>query len=431
MRKLNLPRSLWRETATPPLNCKALEDDISADVVIIGGGYTGLSAAIRAIELGLKPVVLEAEEVGFGASGRNGGVVSTKYRVSLSAMAQTHGRQIAQRMNVLGHEAMDCVESYVERFQIREAKLTKTGNIRCAHNETAFAALVKEAKSIRDMFGDMSIAVLGASEVATETGSTRFYGGVLNSHAGTIHPLGYCRGLANAVLLTGGLIYENSPALRIVKHGSTKLVCTKTGSISCKQIMIATNAYSDITTATSNVRKTIIPFRSAIISTEALPNSVFDEILCNNRSYSETRRMMRWFRRSGDCLLFGGRGAFGKNDSAAAYATLERAMFEIFPQLKDCRIANQWSGLVAMTMNSLPQIGLIDKNIGFSLGYNGTGIAMSSLLGRYAIDLLQGQKPDLALMQRQKPGDIPFFSMRAPAVRTVAAWYQLLDKFGR
>ncbi|WP_449415457.1 NAD(P)/FAD-dependent oxidoreductase [Ochrobactrum teleogrylli] len=431
MRKLNLPRSLWRETATPPLNCKALEDDISADVVIIGGGYTGLSAAIRAIELGLKPVVLEAEEVGFGASGRNGGVVSTKYRVSLSAMAQTHGRQIAQRMNVLGHEAMDCVESYVERFQIREAKLTKTGNIRCAHNETAFAALVEEAKTIRDMFGDTSIAVLGASEVATETGSTRFYGGVLNSHAGTIHPLCYCRGLANAVLLAGGLIYENSPALRIVKHGSTKLVCTKTGSISCKQILIATNAYSDITTATSNVRKTIIPFRSAIISTEALPNSVFDEILCKNRSYSETRRMMRWFRRSGDCLLFGGRGAFGRNDSAAAYATLERAMFEIFPQLKDCRIANQWSGLVAMTMNGLPQIGLIDKDIGFSLGYNGTGIAMSSLLGRYVIDLLQDQKPDLALMRRQKPEDIPFFSMRAPAVRTVAAWYQLLDKFGR
>jgi len=431
MRKLNLPRSLWRETATPPLNCKALEDDISADVVIIGGGYTGLSAAIRAIELGLKPVVLEAEEVGFGASGRNGGVVSTKYRVSLSAMAQTHGRQIAQRMNVLGHEAMDCVESYVERFQIREAKLTKTGNIRCAHNETAFAALVEEAKTIRDMFGDTSIAVLGASEVATETGSTRFYGGVLNSHAGTIHPLCYCRGLANAVLLAGGLIYENSPALRIVKHGSTKLVCTKTGSISCKQFLIATNAYSDITTTTSNVRKTIIPFRSAIISTEALPNSVFDEILCKNRSYSETRRMMRWFRRSGDCLLFGGRGAFGRNDSAAAYATLERAMFEIFPQLKDCRIANQWSGLVAMTMNGLPQIGLIDKDIGFSLGYNGTGIAMSSLLGRYVIDLLQDQKPDLALMRRQKPEDIPFFSMRAPAVRTVAAWYQLLDKFGR
>ncbi|KAB2657984.1 FAD-binding oxidoreductase [Brucella tritici] len=431
MRELGLPRSLWRETATPPLNCKTLQDDIAADLVIIGGGYTGLSAAVRAIELGLKPVVLEAEEVGFGASGRNGGVVSTKYRVSLSVMAQTHGRQVAQRMNALGHKAMDCVESYVERFQIREANLTKTGNIRCAHNEAAFAALVEEAKTIRDIFGDTSITVLDANEVAAETGSTRFYGGVLNSHAGTIHPLSYCRGLANAVLLAGGLIYENSPALRIAEEGPAKLVCTKFGSIRCKQILIATNAYSDITPVTGNVRKTIIPFRSAIISTEALPSSVFDEILCNNRSYSETRRMMRWFRRSGDCLLFGGRGAFGRNDSMAAYATLERAMSDIFPQLKDYGIVNRWSGLVAMTMDSLPQIGLIDKNIGFSLGYNGTGIAMSSLLGRYAIDLLQGEKPDLALMRRQKPVDIPFFSMRAPAVRTVAAWYQLLDKFGR
>ncbi len=431
MRKLDLPRSLWRETATPPLNCKTLEDDIAADVVIIGGGYTGLSAAVRAIELGLKPVVLEAEEVGFGASGRNGGVVSTKYRVSLSAMAKTHGRQVAQRMNALGHEAMDCVESYVERFHIREANLMKAGNIRCAHNESAFAALVEEAKTIRDIFGDTSITVLGANEVATETGSKRFYGGVLNSHAGTIHPLSYCRGLADAVLLAGGSIYENSPALSIVEEGAAKLVCTKAGSVRCKQILIATNAYSDITPATGNVRKTIIPFRSAIIATEALPSSVFDEILCNNRSYSETRRMMRWFRRSGDCLLFGGRGAFGKNDSVAAYATLERAMFDIFPQLKAYRIANRWSGLVAMTMDSLPQIGLLDKNIGFSLGYNGTGIAMSSLLGRYAIDLLRDEKPDLALMRRQKPIDIPFFFMRAPAVRTVAAWYQLLDKVGR
>jgi len=94
MRELGLPRSLWRETATPPLNCKTLQDDIAADLVIIGGGYTGLSAAVRAIELGLKPVVLEAEEVGFGASGRNGGVVSTKYRVSLSVMAQTAGKSL-------------------------------------------------------------------------------------------------------------------------------------------------------------------------------------------------------------------------------------------------------------------------------------------------------------------------------------------------
>ncbi|PQZ25426.1 NAD(P)/FAD-dependent oxidoreductase [Ochrobactrum vermis] len=431
MREFALSRSLWRETSTPPLNCNTLEEDIAADVVIIGGGYTGLSAAITAIERGLKPVVLEAEEVGFGASGRNGGVVSTKYRVSLSTMAQAHGKEVAQRMNTLGHAAMDCVENYVERFQIRNANLSKTGNIRCAHNKAAFAMLVEEANTTRGVFGDTSITVLNANEVASETGSTRFFGGVLNSHAGIIHPLNYCRGLANAVLVGGGLIYENSPALRMIEEGSERRIYTKDGSVRCKQLLIATNAYSDITSVTNDVRKTIIPFRSAIISTEALPASVFDDILCNNRSYSETRRMMRWFRRSGDSILFGGRGAFGKNDSAAAYSTLAKAMYDTFPQLNGYRVTNRWSGLVAMTMDSLPQTGLINKDVAFSLGYNGTGIAMSSLLGRYAIDLLQGEKPDLALMQRQKPEGIPFFSMRAPAVRTVAAWYQLLDKIGR
>ncbi|GHC68050.1 NAD(P)/FAD-dependent oxidoreductase [Limoniibacter endophyticus] len=431
MHKSALPLSLWRETATPATAHSELHDNVQADVVIIGGGYTGLSAALRAIELGLKPAILEARQIGFGASGRNGGVVSTKFRVSLSDIAKTHGKNVAKRMNALGHEAMSCVENYIEQFGIVEADLRRTGNIRCAHNETAFTALVEEAKIVREVFGDTSFTILDAKAVAEETGSTCFFGGILNFHAGIFHPLSYCRGLAKAVLANGGSIYESSPALRFTDEGGEKRVHTTDGSIRCKQVLIATNGYSDISSATEAVRKTVIPFRSAIIATEALPSAIFREILRNDRSYSETRRMMRWFRRSSNRLLFGGRGAFGKNDSPAAYAMLEQAMRDIFPQLKEYRVASRWSGLVAMTMDSLPQIGLIEKNIAFSLGYNGAGIAMSSLLGRYAIDILQGKQPDLALMQRQKPENIPFFSMRAPAVRTVAAWYQLLDRFGR
>jgi len=166
-------RSLWWNAAGEAKpNHSKLNGVHEADVVIVGGGFTGLSSALFLAERGKTVVVLEARHVGFGASGRNGGVVSTKYRVSLSVMAQPHGRQVAQRMNALGHKAMDCVESYVERFQIREANLAKTGNIRCAHNEAAFAALVEEAKTIRDIFGDTSITVLDANEVAAETGST-------------------------------------------------------------------------------------------------------------------------------------------------------------------------------------------------------------------------------------------------------------------
>ena len=168
-----------------------------------------------------------------------------------------------------------------------------------------------------------------------------------------------------------------------------------------------------------------------MIATEPLSSNLFATLMPNGRSYSETRRMMRWFRRIDDRMLFGGRGAFGKTDSVSAFQALEVAMKQIFPQLADKTITHRWSGLVAMSMDSLPQIGLINRHTAFSVGYNGTGIAMSSMLGRHALDLVLGHTPDLGLMRRDRPEAIPLYFLREPAVRTVAGWYQLLDRMGR
>jgi gamma-glutamylputrescine oxidase len=179
------------------------------------------------------------------------------------------------------------------------------------------------------------------------------------------------------------------------------------------------------------VRGAMIPFRSAMIATEPLPTETFATLLPNDRSYSETRRMMRWFRRIDDRLLFGGRGAFGKIDSQSAFDALETAMHQIFPQLAGKAVTHRWSGLVAMTLDSLPQIGLINSRTAFALGYNGVGIAMASLLGRHALDLVMGGKPDVALMRRERPENIPLYFLREPVVRTVAGWYQFLDRIGR
>ncbi len=431
MRDLTPPLSLWRETAAPAAPVTPLSGRVDADVVIVGGGYTGLSAALRAIERGLKPVVLEASEIGFGASGRNGGVVSTKYRVSLSDMARHHGVDTAKRMNRLGHDAMDCVERYVEAFEIRTAGFAKVGNLRCAHNAHALAGLVEEAKTIRETFGDASLTVLDAAETARETGSGTFVGGVLNGHAGVIHPLNYARGLAAAVRSGGGEIYEQSPVLAVRPGSASVEAATRDGMVSAGRLVLATNGYSDLTPATADVRKAVIPFRSAMVATEPLPAAMFDTLLPNGRSCSETRRMMRWFRRIDDRLLFGGRGAFGKSDRASAFAALEAAMKEIFPQLADKAVTHRWSGLVAMTMDSLPQIGLIAPRMAFSVGYNGAGIAMASLLGRHALDLVMGEAPELGPMRRARPEAIPFYFLREPAVRTVAGWYQFLDRIGR
>lgn len=430
MRDLIPPKSLWRETAVAAASRAALTETVEADVAIVGAGYTGLSAALRAIERGLKPVVLEADEVGFGASGRNGGVVSTKFRVSLSDMAKDHGIDTARRMSNLGHAAMDCVERYVADYGLTAAGLAKTGNLRCAHNALALERLKAEAATARDTFGDRSLTILDARETAAETGSADFVGGVLNSHAGVIHPMNYVRGLAAAVEARGGAIFERSAAAAMEPRPNGIEVRTASGAVRAARLVLATNGYSDLTAATAPLRSAVIPFRSAMVATEPLPAEIFETLVPHGRSYSETRRMMRWFRRIDDRLLFGGRGAFGKQDSESAFLALEAAMKRIFPQLSGNSITHRWSGLVAMTLDSLPQTGLLDARTAFSVGYNGTGIAMASLLGRHALDLVMGDRPDLALMRRERPHTIPFYFLREPAVRTVAGWYQFLDRVG-
>lgn len=427
---LPLSPSLWRETASPAPAPVKLSRSEAADIAIIGAGFTGLSAALSAIEHGLSAIVLEASEVGWGASGRNGGVVSTKYRVSLSEIAARHGVETARQMYRIGLDAVQCVEDNLQNYGIRDADFARTGNLRCAHNARALAKLVHEAETARVNFGDTGLIALDEGTVRHESGSSDYVGGVLTTHGGIIHPLNYARGLAAAVRRGGGAIFERSPVLSTAREGDRTIVNTPEGQVTARYVILATDGYSDITRATAAVRKTVIPFRSAILATAPLGPDLLATVMRTGRSYSETRRMMRWFRPWGSRMLFGGRGAFGREDTKAAFDALETAMKKTFPQLEDVQITHRWSGLVSMTLNSLPQVGILDRHTGFALGYNGAGIAMSSLMGRRVVDLLLGGTPELGLMRRDRPAQVPLYSFRAPAVRLVAGVYQFLDRVG-
>jgi gamma-glutamylputrescine oxidase len=179
------------------------------------------------------------------------------------------------------------------------------------------------------------------------------------------------------------------------------------------------------------VQRTLIPFRSAIIATEPLTGKPAARLLSKGRSYTETRRMMRWFRKSGDRLLFGGRGAFGKNDSPSAFAALQKAMVMQFPELADVKVTHRWSGLVGMTLDSIPHVGRLDDRISYAVGYNGTGVAMSTLMGKYLADIVTGDQPNIGLLASERLKKVPFYPIREPAVRLVAGWYQFLDAIGR
>lgn len=424
-------RSLWAATADPAPALPRLKGERQADVAIIGGGYTGLSAAHYLAEAGLAPLVLEAGQIGWGASGRNGGVVSAKFRLSFPAIDAAHGRDMARRMHEIAQESVDCVEELVDSFAIAGARFARTGNLKVAHNERSLAAATAEAEWLRAALGDRSVSVLSKDAVREETGSAAFVGGVLTEGVGCLHPLNYVRGLTSGLAGRGVPIFEGSPAVALRRERDGILVETPDGLVRAKQAIVATNAYSDLTPATRAFQRRLVPFRSAIIATAPLSANLAATLLTARRTYGETRRMMRWFRMVDDRVVFGGRGAFGKQDSEAAFRALHRALVGLFPVLAEQPLDYRWSGLVAMTLDSLPHVGRLDERLLFALGYNGAGVAAASLMGRYLARFAKGESPDVGLLAAARSRPVPLYPLREPAVRLVAGWYQFLDAIGR
>jgi glycine/D-amino acid oxidase-like deaminating enzyme len=423
--------SLWADTAEPLPAFPKLAGKVQADVAIIGAGYTGLSAAHHIANSGLVPVVLEANHPGWGASGRNGGVITAKFRQSFRSIDAAHGRAMARRMYEIAHESVEMVEQLVSEFGIGSARLTRSGQVKAAHNQTTLKAAIDEAEWMKREMGDAHVQILDAHQVRDETGSKSFVGGVLNPGSGGIHPLNYLRGLAKGVGRRGIAIYQESPVIGLRHDNGGVFAETPGGAVRARQAIIATNSYSDLASATARMQRTLVPFRSAIIATERLSPDLAGSLMPTGRTYTETKRMMRWFRKVDDRVVFGGRGAFGKQDSDSAFDALRRAMVGIFPELADVALQFRWSGLVGMTLDSVPHIGRLDQRTLFSMGYNGAGVAMSSLMGRYLAALVRNEKPDLGLLDARHLKTIPFYPLREPAVRMVAGWYQFLDAIGR
>ncbi|MBN3759593.1 FAD-dependent oxidoreductase [Burkholderia sp. Ac-20365] len=431
------PDSLWRAMAArPPIVQEPvsmgapLGRDLIVDVAIIGAGYSGLAAAYALQKRGVDCAVFDANPVGWGASGRNGGVVSSKFRLSFPSIASTYGLDTAQRMHRLAHDGVRVVEQFVDEFKLERAQFEQTGSLRCAHTERAFASIRAEADWVRTQLGDGSMSVLSRGDIALETGSNGFVGGVLSADAGTILPLEYVWGIARGLTARGVPIYEATPVLDMKRVQGGVVLRVPGGSVRAKQVIVATNAYSNLTEATSAYQRELVPFRSAMIATERLSPELDAKLMVNRRSYTETRRMMKWFRKVDGRMLFGGRDAFGKEGQATGFDALQRAMVALFPDLAGVRVEYGWSGYVGMTFNALPHVGRSDDVTTFCLGYNGAGVAMASLIGQHAAALALGEKPELALLAQEGLRPVPFHSLRAPGVRLVAAWYQFLDAVG-
>ena len=423
--------SLWEATADPAPSHPALADDVRADVAIIGAGYTGLSAALQIAADGRRAVVLEADTVGWGASGRNGGLVSGKFRVPFHVVAATHGPEEARRLHRTGKQAVESVEELIGEHGISSAGFRMCGYLTAAHSAQALAAQRTATEWLASALGDTSSRLCTAEEVAAETGSAAYVGGVLHSAAGSLHPLNYVRGLARAAAearrpdLRAQSGHAPPAGRRGVPGRNRARLGARPAAHPRDQCLFGAPE-----PATGSLRRRFIPFRSAIIATAPLSGEVLKTILPNGRVVADTRRLLRWYRMVDGRLVFGGRGALGQEDSQAAFDRLAADMAAAFPQLAGVKIDYQWSGLVAMTMDQLPHVGELEDGVFFAAGYNGTGVAMSSLMGRYLAMLTRGETPELGLIGRPL-APIPLHAFTKPAVKIVTAWYQLLDALGR
>jgi len=424
-----LPDSYWAATAKPGPDLPVLSKDANVEVVIIGAGFTGLSAAAELLRYGRSCVVLEVAEPGWGASGRTGGFCVPRYKKGFAALAKKYGSNSVRRMHALVHEAIDTVEQTVEEFEI-DCDFKRSGNIIAAHGPGAFSSLQEDLAWLRTEAKDSVPQILSRDETEAAIGNSRYVGAFLDSRGAAIHPLNYTRGLAKAVSSRGVPIYVRSPAIRLIETTDGVVVETEGGCVTASYAIVATNGYSEFLQTPHAFDRRVVPVASSAIVTAPLPTPVGDKILAGGQVASDTKHILNYYRKLPDGrMLFGGRGDItGRSESIDHYRILEREFRECHPAAQDVGIEYRWSGMVAVTLDNFPHLGWVSSRVCYAMGYGGRGVALSNLLGRMLSKMVAGKSIDAALMQTLSLNPIPFHRWRVPFMRIVAAWYRFQDK---
>lgn len=371
-------QSLWSATAPAGPALSALSAARRAQAVIVGAGYTGLSAALHLALAGRDVAVLDAADVGERASGLNGGQVIPGVKHDPDALEEMFGPELGARLVATVATAADLVFELIGRHAIG-CDATRTGWIQPATSGSALAQLDARAQQWRRR--GAAVEMLSREQVTALTGSERYCGGLIDRRGGTVQPLALVRGLARAVLGAGGQIFTHSPAIRLLRVGTDWRIDTPQGSVTSPTVILATNAYSD--KLVGALRRTIVPVPSFQVATRPLAPQLLKDILPQRQAASDTWHLLRYFRTdaSGRFVL-GSRGTFAAAPDLRAVRHHYRAVREIYPQLEGVAFEYHWGGWVAITRDHLPHLHELAPGVLAGLGYNGRGVAMATVMGR-------------------------------------------------
>lgn len=389
-----MPISLWDVSAEERDLEGRLPDGETFDVVIVGGGFTGLSTALHCAEAGLSACVIEANHVGFGGSGRNVGLVNagiwlppTQVREKLGA---TYGPRFLQRFG----DGPAMVFDLIEKYQIR-CEATRNGTIHAAHAPSGFRDLEARWKEWNSL--DEPVDLLGREEISEKIGTRVFHGGLVDHRAGTVNPMGYCRGLARAATAAGATISTGVKVTSLARSNGTWSVQTDKGKLDAKAVVLGTNAYTD--DLWPGLKQTFTMIHYFQLATEPLGERAA-HILPERQGLWDTAPVMFSLRRDNDDrLIIGSMGkVIGDKSSGLSQRWARKQLSRLFPDLGNIKFEEAWHGQIAMTPDHLPRIHVLDEGLYTPIGYNGRGITTGTIFGQGIAGLLTGMNPaDLPL----------------------------------
>jgi glycine/D-amino acid oxidase-like deaminating enzyme len=414
-------RPYWWEGVEPPRGERgALPDE--ADVVVVGGGYTGMGAALELGRRGRSVLVLEAREPGWGASSRNGGQVLPDVKHHTDDLLKKHG-PAGPALQAATVESVLQLERLVEEERI-DCGYVRSGHLYLAHCESHVPELREMERMYREDMG-MEATFVPPDELGEEIGSRVHAGGLVVPLSGGLHPARFFAGLARATISAGAVVHGGVRVHSIERRGAGFEVTTPNGTVRSGQVLVATNAYTD--GVAPRLRRRVVPIGSFIIATEQIPAELAREISPRGRMFFDTKNFLFYWRLSpdGTRVLFGGRASLAPTTVARARDFLYRGMVHVHPQLEGVRVEYAWGGLVALTMDRTPRLGRRD-GVTYSMGYSGTGVAEATWFGRLAGRWLAGEDPPpFADMTFPR---IPGHRLLPLALPFVGLWYKLQDR---
>lgn len=400
----------------------------SVDTVIVGAGFTGLSAALQLARSGRSVIVFDSRRAGAGASTRNGGMCTDQLKPGVDDLVQKYGEPRAASMLREARAALNFLSDFIRKENI-DCQVARTGRYRGAFTTAQRDATAREYEKLAQYI-PMEFDVVPKERSRDQVGTDAYMGGVLLPHLFVLHPGLYHKGLLDRAVAAGAMVMDETPVLAVEKDTVGFNVHSASGKLHAKDVIIATNGYSG--PLQHFVRSRVIPVLSSMIATEPLESGTMESIFPADRGVIDTNRLLVYYRRSpdGKRILFGGRPNYSNRDTQQSGATLARYMRVLFPELSKTKISHSWNGYIAYSFDKLPHISQVN-GIHYAVGCCGAGIAMMTWLGRkLAMRVLQSEEGASAFGEIHHPGFL-LYRGNAWFLPLVQLWYRTADMLAR